>query len=143
MRQAVLAVATWRHIFIGLAAYGLILGLWGGLRLPETLDQAARRPLSAANVGAAAAEVLTTRASIGNSLAATLAFGALFAFITSFDEVVVVLFIGNYTDEGFAHMTAAIPTALRGFRWGLERPALLSYRGRWGSSPSRWAQRRR
>lgn len=32
--------------------------------------------------------------------------------------------IGNYTDEGFAHMTAAIPTALRGFRWGLERPAL-------------------
>jgi imidazolonepropionase-like amidohydrolase len=32
--------------------------------------------------------------------------------------------VGNYTDEGFAHMTAAIPTALEGFREGLRRPSL-------------------
>ena len=74
--QAVLAVGTWRHIFIGLAAYGLLLALWGGLRLPETLAAGARRPLSGASVGAAALETLRTRASIGNTLAATLAFGS-------------------------------------------------------------------
>ncbi len=32
--------------------------------------------------------------------------------------------VGNYTEEGFEHMTNAIPTALEGFRHGLQRPAL-------------------
>jgi DHA1 family bicyclomycin/chloramphenicol resistance-like MFS transporter len=90
--QAVLEIGTWRHIFIGLAAYGVILALWGGSRLPETLNAEARRPLSAANITGAAAETLRIRGSIGNTIAATLAFGALFAFIGSIQQIVFDVF---------------------------------------------------
>ncbi|HEV2746019.1 MAG TPA: multidrug effflux MFS transporter [Allosphingosinicella sp.] len=90
--QGVLAVAGWRQIFIGLAVYGLVLGLWAGLRLPETLAASARRPLSAAHVGSAALETLRNRASIGNTMASTLAFGALFAFINSVQQIVADVF---------------------------------------------------
>lgn len=90
--QAVLIVASWRHIFIGLAVYGLILALWSAFRLPETLPVSARRPLSAAKIAEAVGETLRNRASIGNSIAATLTFGALFAFINSIQQIVFDVF---------------------------------------------------
>jgi len=90
--QGVLAIASWRHIFIGLAVYGVVLALWGGLRLPETLAKEARRALSAANITQAALETLRTRASFGNTLAATLTFGALFSFIGSIQQIVFDVF---------------------------------------------------
>jgi DHA1 family bicyclomycin/chloramphenicol resistance-like MFS transporter len=90
--QGVLAVATWRHIFIGLAVYGLVLGLWAALRLPETLAPSNRQPLSAAHISGATAETLRNRASIGNTIAVTLAFGALFAFISSIQQIVFDVF---------------------------------------------------
>ena len=90
--QGVLTVGSWRHIFILLAIYGLGLALWGWLRVPETLAEENRRPLSAAHIGRAVAETLTVRASIGNTIASTLAFGALFAFIGSIQQIVFDVF---------------------------------------------------
>jgi DHA1 family bicyclomycin/chloramphenicol resistance-like MFS transporter len=90
--QGVLAIGTWRHIFIILAVYGLGLALWGGLRIPETLAPADRQPLSAAQIGRASRETLTRRASIGNTLASTLAFGGLFAYINSIQQIVFDVF---------------------------------------------------
>ena len=90
--QLVLAFATWRHIFVGLAGYGIMLAVWSALRIPETLASEARRPLSVASITSAAAETLTTRASIGNTVAATLTFGALFAFIGSIQQIVFDVF---------------------------------------------------
>jgi DHA1 family bicyclomycin/chloramphenicol resistance-like MFS transporter len=85
--QLVLAFATWRHIFIGLAGYGIMLAVWSALRIPETLAFEARRPLSVASIAEAAIETLTTRASIGNTLAASLTFGSLFDFIGSIQQI--------------------------------------------------------
>jgi MFS transporter, DHA1 family, multidrug resistance protein len=90
--QAVLAVASWRHIFIGLAIYGLALALWSALRLPETLAEAARQPLSFRQVRLATTETLRNRASFGNTVAATLTFGGLFAFIGSIQQIVFDVF---------------------------------------------------
>ena len=90
--QGVLAISTWRHIFIGLAAYGLMLGLWTALRLPETLAPEHRRPLSAASIGQALVETVGNRRSAGNTLAATLVFGSLFAFISSIQQIVFDVF---------------------------------------------------
>jgi MFS transporter, DHA1 family, multidrug resistance protein len=90
--QAVLAFAGWRDIFAGLAGYGLMLAVWSALRVPETLPVAARRPLSVASIAAGAIESLTVRASIGNTLAATLIFGALFAYINSIQQIVANVF---------------------------------------------------
>lgn len=90
--QGILMIGSWRHIFIALAAYGLALALWGGIRMPETLAAADRRPLSAASIGAAAWATLRVRASIGNTIASTLAFGGLFAFIGSIQQIVFDVF---------------------------------------------------
>ncbi|MFL6856867.1 MAG: multidrug effflux MFS transporter [Allosphingosinicella sp.] len=86
--QAVLAVASWRHIFIGLGAYGLLLSAWVLVRLPETLARDKRRALSFAAIGEAARLTLSIRQSIGNALVQTLAIGALFSFVNSIQQVV-------------------------------------------------------
>lgn len=90
--QGVLAISSWRHIFIGLAVYGLVLALWVGIRMPETLAVNARRTLSATHIGQAFAETLRSRVSIGNTLTVTLAVGSLFAFITSVQQIIFDVF---------------------------------------------------
>ena len=90
--QAVLAIASWRHIFIGLGVYSAILVLWTALRLPETLPRDRRRPLSAAHIGEAIVTVVTTRQAIGNTLAMTLTMGGLFAFIGSIQQIIFDVF---------------------------------------------------
>ncbi|HYI49371.1 MAG TPA: multidrug effflux MFS transporter [Allosphingosinicella sp.] len=90
--QGILAIAGWRHIFIALAAYAVALALWGGIRMPETLAREDRRALSFANIAGAVRQTLGNRVSIGNTLAATLAFGGLFGFIGSIQQIVFDVF---------------------------------------------------
>jgi DHA1 family bicyclomycin/chloramphenicol resistance-like MFS transporter len=90
--QAVLAVGSWRLIFIALGLYALALAVWGGLRLPETLAQGARRPLSAGHIGSAALETLSNRVSIGNTAAVTVTFGGLLAYVGSVQQIVFDVF---------------------------------------------------
>jgi DHA1 family bicyclomycin/chloramphenicol resistance-like MFS transporter len=90
--QGVLAVGTWRHIFIGLGVYGALLAGWLLIRLPETLTEENRRALSLGRIGEAFWTVLRIRQSIGNTLAQTLLMGALFAFINSVQQIVFDVF---------------------------------------------------
>jgi DHA1 family bicyclomycin/chloramphenicol resistance-like MFS transporter len=90
--QAVLAVASWRHIFIALGVYGAVLGLWTLMRLPETLRPEHKRPLSLDKIREAVWTTLRIRQSIGNTLAQTLLMGALFAFINSIQQIVFDVF---------------------------------------------------
>ena len=90
--QLVLQFGGWRDIFVGLAAYGILLAVWCMLRIPETLPEDRRRPLSLVSIAAALRETLTHRASIGNTVALTMTFGALFAFIGSIQQIVFDVF---------------------------------------------------
>ena len=90
--QAVLAVSTWRHIFIVLGVYGAVLALWLVLRLPETLAPENRRPLSLRSISEAVWTTVRIRQSIGNTIAQTLLMGALFAFINSIQQIVFDVF---------------------------------------------------
>ena len=90
--QTVLAIGTWRHIFIALGVYGAVLAAWVIFRLPETLAVENRRPLSLGHIGDAALTTLRTRQSIGNTVAQTLLMGALFAFINSVQQIVFDVF---------------------------------------------------
>jgi MFS transporter, DHA1 family, multidrug resistance protein len=90
--QGVLMIGTWRHIFIGLGVYGAVLATWLLIRLPETLTEENRRPLSLGRIGEAFWTVLRIRQSIGNTLAQTLLMGALFAFINSVQQIVFDVF---------------------------------------------------
>ena len=90
--QAVLLVASWRHIFIGLGVYGAVLAVWMVLRLPETLPLERRRPLSVRSISEAVWATLRIRQSIGNTVAQTMLMGALFAFIGSIQQIVFDVF---------------------------------------------------
>lgn len=112
--QVILAVASWRTIFFGLAAYALILALWSVLRLSESLAHEDRRPISAGHIGAAAADTLTSRVSIGNTAAMTMIMGALLAFLGSFQQIVFDVF---HRPEliGIAFACVALPMALSAY----------------------------
>ena len=90
--QVVLAFASWRFIFIGLAVYAAVVLVWSWLRLPETLAPENRRALSFEKIREAVAITLTNRLSIGNTIAGTIIFGGLFAFINSVQQIVFDVF---------------------------------------------------
>ena len=101
--QVIVLVAPWPWIFGVLALTGAALALWGALRLPETLAPEARLPINAAAILRAFRIVLTTRMSIGYTIAATLVLGGLFGFINSAQQIFVdVLGLGPYFPLVFA-----------------------------------------
>ncbi len=90
--QAVIAISSWRPIFIGLGVYGTALAIWITVRLPETLPPERRRALSFGSVGEAVLTTIRTRQSIGNTITLTFLMGALFAFIGSIQQIVFDVF---------------------------------------------------
>lgn len=73
----------WRAIFWSFLVFGLVSALWLGLRQPETLPPALRRPLALAPLWAALSEVLG-HARVRLYLAAlTFAFAAMFTWIST------------------------------------------------------------
>ena len=86
--QAILLVAPWRAIFLVLATYGLTMLIWSWLRLPETLHPEYRRSLKWREIGAGIRGALTERQSLGYTLALTVVFGGLTAYIASIQQIV-------------------------------------------------------
>lgn len=90
--QIVLLVAPWHWIFYVLGAFSLGVGLWAGLRLPETLAPANRRPISVLAIARAARQVVTNRYSLGYAVAMGCLFGALLGFIASSQQILAHVF---------------------------------------------------
>ena len=86
--QAILTVGPWQAIFWVLAGYGLLMGVWSFLRLPETLHPEFRRTLRITELAAAARAVLSERQSLGYTLAQTAIFAGLVAYIASIQQIV-------------------------------------------------------
>jgi DHA1 family bicyclomycin/chloramphenicol resistance-like MFS transporter len=86
--QLILLVAPWRAIFVVLAAYGVIMLVWSWIRLPETLHPEYRRSLAWRDIGAAAWATIKEPQSRGYTLALTVTFGALTAYIASVQQIV-------------------------------------------------------
>jgi len=85
--------------------------LWSLLRLPETMAPENRRPLSFASVREASVMTVANRVSIGNTVASTLIFGGLFAFINSVQQIVQDVF-GRPELLGLVFACIAGPMAL-------------------------------
>ena len=112
--QGVLAIASWRHIFIGLGVYAALLILWTLVRLPETLPTERRRPLSAAHIADAVMTLIRTRQSIGNTIVTTFILGSLFAFVGSIQQIVFDVF-GRPELIALAFAAIAGPMALTAY----------------------------
>ncbi|WP_136656924.1 multidrug effflux MFS transporter [Nitratireductor sp. XY-223] len=85
--QGIVDIASWQWIFVFLGVAGLGLAAWSGVRMRETLPREERLPLSFAAVGNAFREVVTNRLAMGYTLASTLCFGGLIAFIVSAQQI--------------------------------------------------------
>ncbi len=85
--QGVLTVTGWRGIFWLALGMGGVMIAWAGLRLPETLSDAHRHPLSFRRVGRALVEVLTHRVVIAYLLAAACLFSAFVGYLTSAQQI--------------------------------------------------------
>lgn len=107
--QGIILFASWRAIFGFLTVYGVVMLIWVGLRLPETLAPEDRRAVTLRGVVAAYAEVLTTRRTLGYALAGGTMFGAMFGFLVSSQQVFTGVFgIGPYFPVAFASVALAM-----------------------------------
>jgi len=125
--QLILLFGTWRMIFLVLAAYGLLMLGWSGVRLPETLHPEYRRSLHLGEIGKAVAATFADPLSRGYTLALTVSSGCLIAYISSIQQIVADAFHqGRYIGLVFAAVAA--PMALASFansrvvgRFGMRR----------------------
>lgn len=79
--QLVLLMAPWRAIFIVCGAYAAIVWLWALLRLKETLHPEYRLTLTRSHVAAAVRLVLGNRTSVCYTLALSVMFGSILAYV--------------------------------------------------------------
>jgi DHA1 family bicyclomycin/chloramphenicol resistance-like MFS transporter len=84
----VLAVASWRWIFGGMALLGVAVWLWAWIRLPETLDPANRQSIAPRAIAANMWTAASNRASMGYVLGASLLVAGLFGYINSAQQLV-------------------------------------------------------
>ena len=125
--QAILLVASWRAIFLVLAAYALAMLLWSAMRLPETLHPEYRRSLNPKEMLGAVVETIRDAQSRGYTIAVTIIFSALVAYIASIQQIVFDAFHeGRFIGLVFASIAA--PMALASWtnsrivgRYGLRR----------------------
>ena len=125
--QMILLFASWRAIFLLLAAYGLAMLAWSWIRLPETLHPEYRRSLAWREMAQAAWATIREPQSRGYTLALTLTFGSLTAYIASIQQIIFDVF---HTPRAIGLVFAAVaaPMALGSWlnsrfigRFGLRR----------------------
>ena len=86
--KGLVALGSWRYTLLFGAVSAGVLALWS-LRLPETLTDENRRPLSFATTLAGFGSVIRNRTTLGYTLAVTFGFGALFSFLASSELIFV------------------------------------------------------
>jgi DHA1 family bicyclomycin/chloramphenicol resistance-like MFS transporter len=85
--QLLLFVLPWRMVFGVLFAAIALSALWVWLRLPETLRPEDRTPLNLRNAIASYINVSRNRVSLGYTVASGFAFGTMFAFVATSEQV--------------------------------------------------------
>jgi DHA1 family bicyclomycin/chloramphenicol resistance-like MFS transporter len=125
--QAILLVASWRAIFLVLAGYALAMLIWSSLRLPETLHPEYRRSLKWRDMAGAIAQTVREPQSRGYTLATTVIFAALVAYISSIQQIIFDAFKEPHL-IGLVFAAIAAPMALASWfnsriveRFGLRR----------------------
>jgi DHA1 family bicyclomycin/chloramphenicol resistance-like MFS transporter len=110
--QLILLFAPWRAIFVVLAVYATIMVIWPSLRLPETLHPEFRRPLDWRATRSAIIQTIREPQSRGYTLAMTISFSALVAYISSIQQIVFDVFReGRFIGLVFASIAAPMAVA--------------------------------
>jgi DHA1 family bicyclomycin/chloramphenicol resistance-like MFS transporter len=125
--QLILLFAPWRAIFLVLAIYAVVMFAWSWMRLPETLHPEFRRSLEWRPMAQAAWQTIREPQSRGYTLATTVSFAGLVAYISSIQQIVFDAF-GAPQLIGLVFAAIAAPMALASWlnsrvvgRFGLRR----------------------
>ncbi len=110
--QAIGGFWGWHAIFWFLAIVASLAALWTTFRLRETLLPEDRNPLSLSAIAQSFKVVVTTRITVGYTVAATLSFAGLFSFIVSVQQIYGELYgLGELFPVAFA-FTALISATI-------------------------------
>ena len=110
--QLILLFAPWRAIFILLGVYAVVMLSWSWFRLPETLHPEFRRGLDWRELSGAILESVRDRQSRGYTLAVTISFSGLIAYISSIQQIVFDAFHeGRFIGLVFASIAAPMALA--------------------------------
>lgn len=110
--SAVLAFAGWHMIFVLLALMGGGVGLWVWKRLPETLDPDRVIPIRFSAIVDVWSKVITHRQALGYMFGSGIAFGALFGFINSAQQIFFEVFgAADIFPYAFASVAGAMALA--------------------------------
>jgi DHA1 family bicyclomycin/chloramphenicol resistance-like MFS transporter len=110
--QAVLFVAPWRAIFLGLVAIAIIMLLWFALRQPETHPPEARSAFSPARILGAARETFANPVTLGYMVATGLIFGAFISYLGTSQQIFQEQYgLGNLFPVFFGILAAGIGLA--------------------------------
>ncbi|WP_054530851.1 multidrug effflux MFS transporter [Erythrobacter sp. SG61-1L] len=86
--QLVLEVAGWRWIFVGLSVMGVVMAIWAGIRLPETLHPEFRQEIQPKILARNLYIAATSRQAIGYVLGTSLVIGTVFGYVNSAQQLV-------------------------------------------------------
>lgn len=84
---AIMAVTDWRWVFGSLGVFSAVLFVWTQFRLPATLAESDKRPISFESVIGAFQMIASHRVTAGYMIASGIIFGCLFAFIAASEQV--------------------------------------------------------
>jgi len=88
----IMLVASWRMIFVVLAAIGAFIFIWVYLRLPETLAPENRRPVNPAQIAESMLLVIRDRASVGYTFGIMCMQVFIVSYLTSVQSFYSVIF---------------------------------------------------
>jgi len=85
--QLILLAAPWRYIFIFSGTFAAVIGVWAWVRLPETLHPENRMTLTRSHILSAARLVACNRLSLFYTLALTVMFGSIMAYVGMVQQI--------------------------------------------------------
>lgn len=109
--EGILALGDWHWIFLFLTGASLVILLLTVLWLPETRPPEARQPLSLHWLGQAVWRIVSTRQTIGYTVAIGFIFGCLMGYINSVQQILEEIY---ELDALFPLVFAAIAVAMAG-----------------------------
>ncbi|MBL4653869.1 MAG: multidrug effflux MFS transporter [Flavobacteriales bacterium] len=112
MGQGILLIAHWKFIFWTILGLGFMLFVWFSTRQQETLPKENRVKFSGIKMLMAAKEVVTTRVSLGYTLAAGFISSAFVGFLNSSQQIFQIQFdLGEKFPIFFASMALSVGAA--------------------------------
>lgn len=125
--QIILLWGEWPVLFYFIAGFGALILIWMIIRLPETLDEAHRRPFTAKSVFGAFKIVASNRVAMNYIFASTSIMVAFMAFLNSAQQIFAEHYdLGVWFTLAFALSAGALASAsminsMIVHRWGMRR----------------------